>query len=98
MGSLFIKNFKREAIYDKTHFQNVIIYTHRNPIHHKFCKNYEDWDYSSYNDIINGVCDLTETNKLLKMTNGLESYIEMHSKALEHLNTIYELEIPEPHD
>lgn len=94
MGSMFIKNFKREPIFDKTYFLNVIVYTHRNPIHHGFCKNYEDWDFSSYNDIVNGVSDLAETNKLLKMTDGLESFTERHRLALENVAPIYELEIP----
>ncbi|MDP3913156.1 MAG: hypothetical protein Q8R96_05395 [Bacteroidota bacterium] len=97
MGSLFIKNFKREPIHDKTHFLNVIVYTHRNPVHHGFCSNYEDWDYSSYNEIINGICDQIELEKLLKMTNGIESFKEMHRNALENFTPINELEIP-PHD
>ncbi len=98
MGSLFIKNFKREPIFDKTHFLNVVVYTHRNPVHHGFCKHYEDWDYCSYNDIVNGVCDLTEINKLLRMTNGLESFKEIHRLALENFTATYELEIPNHHD
>lgn len=98
MGSLFIKNFKREPIFDKTHFLNVVVYTHRNPIHHGFCKSYEDWDFSSYNDIINGVSDWTETNKLLIMTDGLESFTERHRLALENFATIYDLEIPNQND
>lgn len=98
MGSLFIKNFKREPIFDKTHFLNVVVYTHRNPVHHGFCANYEDWEYSSYNEIVNGVCDLTEINKLLKMTHGLESFKKTHQLALENYTTIYELEIPHHDD
>ena len=98
MGSLFIKNFKRDPIYDKIHFLNAIVYTHRNPIHHGFCKRYEDWEYSSYNEIVNGVCDLIEISKLLKMTNGLESFIGIHQSALENLVTSYELDIPISHD
>jgi hypothetical protein len=94
MGSLFIKNFKREPIHDKTHFLNVIVYTHRNPVHHGFCSNYEDWDYSSYNEIISGICDQIELEKLLKMTNGIESFKEMHRNALENFTPINELEIP----
>jgi len=94
MGSLFIKNFKREPIFDKTHFLNVIVYTHRNPVHHGFCANYEDWEYSSYNEIVNGVCDLTETSKSLKITDGLERFIEKHRLTLENFTTIYEIAIP----
>lgn len=48
MGSLFLKNFKREQILDKDHFLNTILYTHRNPIHRGFCKEYTDWGYCSY--------------------------------------------------
>ena len=57
MGSLFIKNFKREPIHDKTHFLNAVIYTHRNPIHHGFRIGYDEWEYCSYNEITDGICD-----------------------------------------
>jgi REP element-mobilizing transposase RayT len=87
MGSLFIKNFKREPISDKTYFLNAVVYVHRNPIHHGFCKNYEDWEYSSYNDIVGGVCDFIEINKLLTMTDGQESFKEMHRHSLENFTT-----------
>lgn len=86
-GSLFIKNFKRELISDKSYFLNAIVYTHRNPIHHRFRKKYENWEYSSYNDIVAGVCDFIEISKLLAMTDGLESFKEMHRHSLENFTT-----------
>jgi len=46
MGSLFIKNFKREVISTKEHFINAVVYTHRNPIHHGFCSSFTGWGYS----------------------------------------------------
>ncbi|MDO8930000.1 MAG: hypothetical protein Q7W54_13560 [Bacteroidota bacterium] len=94
MGSLFIKNFKREPIYDKRHFLNVIIYTHRNPVHHGFCKRFDDWDFSSYNEIVDGVCDYIAVSKLLKMIGGLETFKEIHRLALENFDNPYDLEIP----
>jgi REP element-mobilizing transposase RayT len=86
-GSLFIKNFKREPISDKIYFLNAIVYTHRNPVHHGFREKYQDWEYSSYNDIVDGVCDLTEVSKLLAITDGLKSFKEMHQHSLEDFNT-----------
>lgn len=86
-GSLFIKNFKREPISDKIYFLNAIVYTHRNPIHHGFREKYEDWEYSSYTDIVDGVCDYVEVSKLLTMTEGLESLKEMHRHSLEDFST-----------
>lgn len=93
MGSLFVKNFKREPISDKNHFLNEIVYTHRNPIHHGFCEKYEDWEYSSYHEIIEGVGDLTEISKLLKIADGMENFKVLHQLALDHFTPNNELEI-----
>ena len=94
MGSLFIKNFKREPITNKIHFLNTVIYTHRNPIHHGFCKQYDQWNFSSYNDILQGTNSGTETAKLLKITGGLESFTNMHLNALKNFDSTFSLEIP----
>ena len=91
MGSLFIKNFKRELISDKSYFLNAIVYTHRNPIHHRFRKKYENWEYSSYNDIVAGICDFIEISKLLAMTDGLESFKEMHRHSLNNFTSDYDI-------
>jgi len=93
MGSLFVKNFRREPKLDKTHFLNAIVYTHRNPIHHGFCEKYEDWENSSYHEIDEGVSDLTEISKLLKITDGMENFKELHRLALDNFTPNCELEI-----
>lgn len=96
MGSLFIKNFKRESITDKTHFLNTVVYTHRNPIHHSFCKNYEDWYYSSYNEILQGTTSVIETTKLLKMTGGLTGFLHIHQRSLDTFDNKNFPDIPFP--
>jgi len=83
MGSLFIKNFKREPLLGKEHFINEIMYTHRNPIHHGFRTNFDDWEFSSYYDIVNGKSELVEVDKLQRMFGGKEQFINMH---IEYLN------------
>jgi REP element-mobilizing transposase RayT len=47
-GSLFISNFKKKEISTDAYLTAVIIYIHRNPIHHGFCEFIADWPYSSY--------------------------------------------------
>jgi putative transposase len=94
MGSLFVKNFKREPISDKTHFLNAVVYTHRNPIHHSFCKGFEEWPYSSYNTMLYGVESIVETEKLLKTTGGIAAYIEMHETGLHRLESMAKFDIP----
>ena len=94
MGSLFIKNFKREPISDRNHFLNAVAYTHRNPVHHGFCKQMDDWPYSSYNEFINGNDSGIETAKLLKMVGGLEGFLEIHQRAVEKIDTSTFPDIP----
>jgi len=94
MGSLFIKNFKREPVTDKPHFFNTIVYTHRNPIHHGFCKGSEKWPYSSYPGIIYGIEVIVEVDKLLKMAGGITDFIEIHKTNLDRFESKTILEIP----
>ena len=92
MGSLFIKNFKRQLIENKQHFINVVVYTHRNPIHHGFCNGFNEWSYSSYQDIINGDCSFVQVDKLLKVIGGIKSFIELHQTNLKDFKSIDDLD------
>jgi len=93
MGSLFIKNFKREPIENRQHFLNAVVYTHRNPIHHGFCNGYNEWNFSSYHDFINEERSLVQVDKLLKMVGGIGSFKELHRTNLESFKSIDDLEI-----
>lgn len=94
MGSLFVKNFKREPIYNKPHFLSAVVYTHRNPIHHGFCKGFEDWAHSSYNSILYGAETFVEAEKLLKLTGVKEVFIELHKNNLERFESMNQFDIP----
>jgi hypothetical protein len=78
MGSLFIKNFRRELILNKDHFINAIIYTHRNPIHHGFYSYYFGWGYTSYCEILEMKSELVEVEKTVKTVGSKNQFIEMH--------------------
>jgi putative transposase len=84
MGSLFIKNFKRQPIEDKQHFLNAIVYTHRNPIHHRFRKDFHEWEFSSYNEIMAELNSITQSTKLLKMVGGIDEFINIHLENLQN--------------
>jgi len=94
MGSLFIKNFKRELIDDRQHFINAVVYTHRNPVHHGFREKYDDWEYSSYSEIIHEKSDLIEIDRLIKTFGSKEQFILLHQKGIEKLEFFNQFEIP----
>lgn len=81
-GSLFIKNFKRELISDKSYLLNAIIYVHRNPVHHGFCSDFMQWEYSSYGDILNERRGLVDAAMSFKMFGGKSSWISQHQESL----------------
>ena len=78
MGSLFIKNFRREVILDREYFLNAVVYTHRNPVHHGFCNRYTDWSYTSYCEILEMKSELVEVEKTVKTVGSKNQFIEMH--------------------
>ncbi|WP_423129793.1 transposase [Gaoshiqia sp. Z1-71] len=88
MGSLFVKNFKREPINSREHFLHAVIYTHRNPIHHRFRDCYDDWPYSSYFGILNGDEPGIETRKLLKLFGGKDAFKQLHHNSLQNMISI----------
>jgi putative transposase len=81
-GSLFIKNFKREPITDHAHLLHAIIYVHRNPVHHGFCSDYIQWEYSSYGDVFNERNGLVVANKSFEMFGGKRMWINLHQESL----------------
>jgi REP element-mobilizing transposase RayT len=94
MGSLFIKNFRREPILNKQHFINAIIYTHRNPIHHGFYTYYSGWGYTSYCKILETKSELVEVEKILKIFGSRDQFIEIHQQNLDKLNQTFEPDAP----
>ncbi len=47
-GSLFERPFRRKLIDNEPYFQNVIIYIHKNPVHHLICNHAIEYPWSSY--------------------------------------------------
>ncbi|GEM_PF-390817 len=47
-GTLFQKRFKRISVTTEYKLHYLLAYIHHNPLHHRFCSNYEEWQYSSW--------------------------------------------------
>jgi len=95
-GSLFQQRFKRVLIKNEYYLTEKICYIHHNPIHHGFCKNYEDWFFSSYNIILAEGATNISREEVLELFNlsyktnfskeedKKKSYIRFH-KEFKHL-------------
>ena len=47
-GSLFEHTFRRKRIEEVDYLKNVLIYIHKNPVHHGFCDHPVEYPWSSY--------------------------------------------------
>lgn len=47
-GTLFERPFKRKIINDENYLKKVILYIHKNPVHHGFCEHPIEYPWSSY--------------------------------------------------
>ena len=79
-GSLFQRPFKRIEITDNTHFRNLIIYIHTNPVHHKFCSDYTDYPWSSYDTIISTKPTKLNRGQTLEWFDDGEHFKELHKQ------------------
>ncbi|HPQ22570.1 MAG TPA: hypothetical protein PK147_11990 [Saprospiraceae bacterium] len=87
-GSLFTPNFKKKEITNEVHLLRVIAYIHRNPIHHGFATNYNEWEFSSYNTIMSARDTKIKREKVLEIFGGNAEFIQFHQSYLLELETI----------
>ncbi|HNP18611.1 MAG TPA: transposase [Fulvivirga sp.] len=92
VGSLFQKRFKRIEVNSDNYLSQIITYIHNNPVHHGFVKDYSDWEYSSYNEILMDSVSLINKEYVLNWFGGRKSFIEYHAAKLFKRGTEFEIE------
>ncbi|MCH8318248.1 MAG: hypothetical protein IIA88_07095 [Bacteroidetes bacterium] len=83
-GKLFDLPFKRIEVNNDEYFTYLIHYIHRNPVHHGLCNNYDEWKYSSYNDIISNKFTKLCRNEVINWFGSLNEFINFHKVNLDY--------------
>ena len=78
MGSLFLDNFKRKNIDTEDYLKRTIIYIHQNPVNHGFCKNVDNWKFSSYNSIISDKSTNLKREEVISLFEDVDNFIYCH--------------------
>jgi len=81
-GKLFQLPFKRIPVEDEIYFKVLVAYIHRNPVHHKYCKNMSDWKYSSYKSFFFDKTTKIDKQEVLAIFGDLNVFIEFHKDSL----------------
>lgn len=85
-GSLFMKNFKRKVIKQDNYIRRVICYIHNNPVHHKLCRNIEDYKWSSYSGILSDKPSKLPRQRIFEWFGGMQEFIDFHYR---HKDSIF---------
>ncbi len=76
-GSLFEKHFKRIELDSEKYLQQLILYIHRNPQEH-FGIPYEEFDYSSFEEIKKSKSNIVNHQEVLTLFDGKENFLAVH--------------------
>ncbi len=77
-GSLFVNQFRRQAIDSDDYLTNVIRYIHRNPVHHGFVEDFSKWKYSSYSILCSDHGTFISRDKVLKWFGNVHEFQKAH--------------------
>ena len=78
-GSLFQSPVFRLPIYEEAHFANTLRYIHLNPVHHKFVKDLNEWEYSSYRAYLSDKITKLSKGFTLDVFGNLKGFKEAHN-------------------
>ena len=79
-GSLMQSPFRRKVI-PEADLQRVIIYIHRNPLHHGYTDDLSDYDWSSYHHVMTGSNKWLKSGAVLQLFDGVSGFKQMHMLA-----------------
>ena len=82
-GSLFEKNFHRKSIHNIEYLRNVIVYIHRNPVHHRFCNDPSDYPWSSYKTCFTLQPTKLKRDAVIGWFNDLGNFTHYHQQNIE---------------
>jgi len=82
-GSLFIDYTKRQQINNDASFGKLIHYIHANPVHHGYCKQIDEWHFSSYHQILAKRNSRLLYNEVLHFFSGEDQFKLFHEQPIE---------------
>lgn len=79
-GSLFKERYRRIMVQGEDKLQNIIGYIHTNAQHHKMVKDFREWPYSSYHEILGFEPTILCRSETIRIFNTRESFISFHDQ------------------
>ena len=87
-GALFMDFMKRIKVNSDSQMGATAFYVHKNPVHHGYCKNMEDWRWSSYNSYLLKAPSQKASIELLEWFGGIEGFRKYHNQPIYLKNAV----------
>jgi hypothetical protein len=78
-GGLFLHFLKLKKVDSDTYFSKLVHYIHYNPVHHGFCEEAADWQFTSYHAFLSSKASRLSRAEVLEWFGGTRSFKEYHS-------------------
>lgn len=92
-GKLFSLPFKRIKVEDESYLTNLVVYIHRNPLHHGISSKLEDWKYCSFNSIISEDKTLLNIEYVINLFGNKNEFLRVHNEELREFDEIKEFSL-----
>jgi hypothetical protein len=77
-----MQNFKRIEVDTDDYFVTLVLYIHFNPINHGMTKSVDDWEFSSYSEIMYPEPGNFSCGNVLDWFGNKENFKKMHERNL----------------
>jgi hypothetical protein len=76
----FERPFERIPVTDENYLMRLIVYVHQNPQKHGFVKDFRDWNYSSYHELIGDVHTRLQRHRVMELFGSRQDFIRIHQE------------------
>lgn len=77
-GALFERPFRRKQVNDNKYLQNLIVYIHNNPIHHKICQHPLEYPWSSYTSCVSDRETKIQRKEVIGIFDDIDNFKYIH--------------------
>ncbi len=77
-GALFESPFERKLVDEDHYITNMVFYFHYNSQKHGFVQDFKDWEFTSYNSILNNDNSICISQKVLDWFGGRDAFEKAH--------------------
>lgn len=83
-GNLFSHGFKRVQVNESTYLKKLILYIHWNPVKHGIEVDIENYEWSSYYEMVKGEKILHNKKALIRIFGGKNKFLKHHNQESEY--------------